>query len=200
MPASAAATTTAGGGGAETSHRRRDGAAMRAKRRNIRIDVEVSCDRGRARRRRMRTRKKTQQPLSAGPADAEAPAEAILKEIEEIREVADSNSWQQTPPTPMEPVDWWDEPFLSSKKRDVNVCDLSKGEFSISRAKEWKLVQHPTQLPVVGEAADPGPQMLMLTKKERKRIRKQSRMEKLKEKHDCMRLEPPPPKMKVSTL
>ena len=88
-----------------------------------------------------------------------------------------------------------------SSKDTMFPCAVD--DFNIENSKTWKLVQKPQMLAPIGEALDPGPQPVRLTKKERKKIRRRNRAEKQMEEQDKIRLgiiPAPAPKIKMSNL
>ncbi|KAF9132093.1 hypothetical protein BGW39_000812 [Mortierella sp. 14UC] len=101
-------------------------------------------------------------------------------------------------------VEWWDAGFLPNKTYD----DIKDGHARIET--EDSLITHYIQHPVAIEppneaahAASSKPRPLMLTTKERKRLRRQRRAELLKEKQDKIRLgllAPDAPKVKLANM
>ncbi|KAF9945978.1 hypothetical protein BGZ72_000797, partial [Mortierella alpina] len=101
-------------------------------------------------------------------------------------------------------VEWWDAAFLPNKTYD----DISKGHAKIET--EDSLITHYIQHPVpieppneAAHAASAKPRPLMLTTKERKKLRRQRRRELLKEKQDKIRLgllPPDAPKVKLANM
>lgn len=90
-------------------------------------------------------------------------------------------------------VEWWDLPLLSQETYDSDI-------------KEEKMtiyVHHPVPLAPVGESGAPPPMPLMLTPKERKRLRRQRKLEKQQLLQDQIRLglmPAPEPKLKLSNM
>ena len=77
------------------------------------------------------------------------------------------------------------------------------GELSLKYAKTARYVQHPVPESPAGEAAQPESLPLILTVKERKRLRRQARAERLKGIQDQVRLgilPPPEPKVRLANL
>jgi len=76
-------------------------------------------------------------------------------------------------------VEWWDVPLLEGQQPAYNAepTDL----------KITIYIHHPVELLPVGEAPPPGPMPLMLTDKEKKKIRHMRKLEKEKERQDLMR-------------
>ncbi|KAF9100919.1 hypothetical protein BGX29_006129 [Mortierella sp. GBA35] len=101
-------------------------------------------------------------------------------------------------------VEWWDAGFLPNKTYD----DIKNGQVRIET--EDSLITHYIQHPVpieppneAAHAASAKPRPLMLTPKERKRLRRQKRAELLKEKQDKIRLgllPPDAPKVKLANM
>lgn len=98
-------------------------------------------------------------------------------------------------------VEWWDAPFLPNKTYDDldNGIDVDKLDTLVTL-----YVHHPVVIRPPGEANEvPVVKSLMLTTKERKKMRRQRRAEALKDKRDKIRLgllEPDAPKVKISNL
>ncbi|RLV95955.1 U4/U5/U6 small nuclear ribonucleoprotein prp3 [Spathaspora sp. JA1] len=99
------------------------------------------------------------------------------------------------------PVEWWDRPYL----RDVTYEHIQDDTRKILDSESQPItsyVQHPVLVPPIWESHNESKPM-HLTKQERKRLRKNTRMERHKEKQDRIRLgldPPPPPKVKLSNL
>eukprot|EP00042_Codosiga_hollandica_P048703 m.549706 g.549706 ORF g.549706 m.549706 type:complete len:547 (-) comp57726_c0_seq4:126-1766(-) len=91
-------------------------------------------------------------------------------------------------------VEWWDLPFLPTKSyedRDVDVSAVTR------------LVQHPIGVQPPAERAQPAALPVMMTSKERKKLRRQRRALEEQEKRDKIRLgamAAPAPKVKISNL
>lgn len=104
-------------------------------------------------------------------------------------------------------TEWWDVPYLQQQQKegvdgesgDKQLVDLDAADSPVTL-----YVQHPILVPAPWEKHLPqGPLPLHLTKREQKRIRKQSRAEKHKDQQDRIRLglDPaPPPKVKLSNI
>lgn len=100
-------------------------------------------------------------------------------------------------------AEWWDAGFLPNKTYD----DIKDGQ---ARIETGTLITHYIQHPVpieppneAAHAASAKPRPLMLTTKERKRLRRQRRAELLKEKQDKIRLgllQPDAPKVKLANM
>lgn len=117
----------------------------------------------------------------------------------ELELVSDQAIRREPPPV----VEWWDIPLL----RAPNYEDLTTDNVRVDPEAEdviiTSYVQHPVAVPPpLGEAA-PAPKPLMMTKKERKKLRRQNRQARLKEKQDKIRmglLPPDPPKVRIANL
>lgn len=106
---------------------------------------------------------------------------------------------QEMPP----PVEWWDEPYL----RDYNYDHIADAERIVTdneASPVSKFIQHPVLLDAMWSKHMPQEQKPMyLTKAEQKRIRRNERLARLKDKQDRIKLgleAPPPPKVKLSNL
>ncbi|KAJ3043928.1 U4/U6 small nuclear ribonucleoprotein Prp3 [Rhizophlyctis rosea] len=109
--------------------------------------------------------------------------------------VSDQSVRREAPPE----IEWWDAQFAPDKSYDNFNPELYAGQNQVIN----NLVQHPIQIEPPAEPGDPKPRPLMLTKKERKKLRRQRRQEALKEKQDKIRLGLLPPdqaKVKISNL
>ncbi|KAJ3090998.1 hypothetical protein HK102_001997 [Quaeritorhiza haematococci] len=98
-------------------------------------------------------------------------------------------------------VEWWDAQLLPNGTYD----DFDEGKVVLDEENMivTKLVQHPVPILPPAEPGMPAPKPLMLTKKERKKLRRQRRLEAQKEKQDKVRLgllPPDQPKVKISNL
>lgn len=113
----------------------------------------------------------------------------------ELELITDENLRREPPPE----TEWWDEALVQGSydipiSYDIQAPD---GEALITN-----LVQHPVPIlpPDAGKVA---PMQVMLTKKERKKLRRQRRLEALKERQDKIRLglmPPDAPKVKIANL
>ncbi|KAJ3299257.1 hypothetical protein HK104_009560 [Borealophlyctis nickersoniae] len=123
-------------------------------------------------------------------------AESVKKTgMEAEMDLVSDQSVRRDPPPP---VEWWDAQLVPNGAYDNLEADFS-GENPIIT----NLVQHPVPIQPPAEAAPPKPKPLMLTKKERKKLRRQRRQEAMKEKQDKIRLgllPPEQPKVKISNL
>ncbi|KAG0329398.1 hypothetical protein BGZ99_002109 [Dissophora globulifera] len=101
-------------------------------------------------------------------------------------------------------VEWWDAGFLPNKTYD----DFEQGHARIETEDSLitHYIQHPVAIDPPNEAAHAAggkPRPLMLTTKERKKLRRQRRKELLKEKQDKIRLgllPPDAPKVKLANM
>lgn len=94
-------------------------------------------------------------------------------------------------------VEWWDRPYLSEMKYGSELkLDSEEAPVSI-------YIQHPVLIPPPWESHLSEEKAMYLTKKEMKRIRRNDRQQKHKDKQDRIKLgldAPPPPKVKLSNL
>lgn len=108
----------------------------------------------------------------------------------------DENTGENLYKSPYPPlVEWWDQPYLRSRKYTDGEYVLDNDEAPVSI-----YVQHPVLIPAPEQAEA---RQLYLTKKERKRVRRNERQARHKEKQDRIRLgldPPPPPKVKLLNL
>ncbi|KAI5951780.1 PRP3 [Candida jiufengensis] len=100
-------------------------------------------------------------------------------------------------------IEWWDRPYL----RDNNYLKINDDSRIILENEEQPItiyIQHPVLIPPIWNNPEQNQlKPMFLTKKERKRIRKNDRQIKHKEKQDRIKLglePPPPPKVKLSNL
>ncbi|EEB15291.1 conserved hypothetical protein [Pediculus humanus corporis] len=94
-------------------------------------------------------------------------------------------------------VEWWDMVVMNGDKYSVD------GKLSIREDAISNLVEHPTQMKPPSESSKSAFLPVFLTKKERKKLRRQNRREAWKEEQEKIRLglEPPPePKLRISNL
>lgn len=94
--------------------------------------------------------------------------------------------------------EWWDSVIL--------IDDLNKivdGKISVRHQAITNLIEHPTQMRPPNEPLRSAYLPVFLTKKERKKLRRQNRREAWKEEQEKIRLgliDPPEPKLKISNL
>lgn len=94
--------------------------------------------------------------------------------------------------------EWWDSVILTD---DLNK--MINGKISIREQAITNLIEHPTQIRPPNEPLRPAYLPVFLTKKERKKLRRQNRREAWKEEQEKIRLgliDPPEPKLKISNL
>lgn len=99
-------------------------------------------------------------------------------------------------------VEWWDRGFLKDASYDY-IGDSSRIVYDSEDCPVSHYIEHPPLTHSVDEDFAPAERPMFLTKKEMKRIRRNARQEKLREKQDRIRLgldAPPPPKVKLSNL
>lgn len=103
---------------------------------------------------------------------------------------------------PPPPIEWWDRPYL----KDSDYSNVGDPQRIITDSDEQPVtiyIHHPVILSPLWEKHEPEARALMLTKSERKRLRRNERQRKLKDHQDRIKLglEPPaPPKVKLSNL
>uniref|UniRef100_A0A2M4APY7 Putative u4/u6 small nuclear ribonucleoprotein n=1 Tax=Anopheles triannulatus TaxID=58253 RepID=A0A2M4APY7_9DIPT len=96
-------------------------------------------------------------------------------------------------------MEWWDSVILTD---DLSTVD-GQGKISIRESAITNLIEHPTQMRPPNESSRAVYLPVFLTKKERKKLRRQNRREAWKEEQEKIRLglEPPPePKLRISNL
>nr|XP_023021766.1 U4/U6 small nuclear ribonucleoprotein Prp3 [Leptinotarsa decemlineata] len=95
-------------------------------------------------------------------------------------------------------VEWWDSPILED-----NYCTMVGDEIAFKESTINNLVEHPTQMRCPTDPIKPVYMPVFLTKKERKKLRRQNRREAWKEEQEKIRLgleAPPEPKLRISNL
>ena len=107
-------------------------------------------------------------------------------------------------------MEWWDEDFLDKatmEKRNESVANRFVDEYAKCAAEHsgfLALVHHPkTTKPLALPAPEPATMPFYLTKKDRRRVRRQARAERDREKRDKISLgllPPPEPKFKLSNF
>ena len=105
------------------------------------------------------------------------------------------------PPPPA--VEWWDATFLKGE-----TYEALEDEDIWETKRIWEegcsnLVQHPIPIPAPQDKKQVAPKALMLTKKERKKMRRQRRNAAMKDHQDRVKmglLPPDPPKIKLSNM
>lgn len=106
-------------------------------------------------------------------------------------------------------MEWWDEAFLPKNNREERKRSRAAADrddyhiASVMYVKSFQYVQHPVAVKALGGEKPDQPLPMYLTKKERKRIRKQARQAREMEKRDKMMMgliPPPEPKFKLSNF
>ncbi|KAJ2156507.1 U4/U5/U6 small nuclear ribonucleoprotein prp3 [Coemansia sp. RSA 552] len=135
---------------------------------------------------------------------AEAKVEQLKAEIEERAakarledEVLDATAIRLPEPPA---VEWWDAPFIGGQEYDDSKCKLDGPDTLVTI-----YVQHPIPIepPLPIRSLGQVPAQLILTRKERKRIRRQRRLEQHREHRDKVMLgllPPEPPKLRISNF
>ncbi|KAJ1951786.1 U4/U5/U6 small nuclear ribonucleoprotein prp3, partial [Dispira parvispora] len=98
------------------------------------------------------------------------------------------------------PVEWWDTPFLPCERYDERE---QEERLNCPESLVTHYVQHPVPTESVVQTVQTNIKPLMLTKKERKKLRRQRRAELQRERQDKIRLgllPPDPPKVKLTNL
>ncbi|XP_052902197.1 U4/U6 small nuclear ribonucleoprotein Prp3 isoform X1 [Anopheles moucheti] len=96
-------------------------------------------------------------------------------------------------------MEWWDSVILMD---DFNTID-AQGNISIRESSITNLIEHPTQMRPPNESSRGVYLPVFLTKKERRKLRRQNRREAWKEEQEKIRLgleAPPEPKLRISNL
>ncbi|XP_064545164.1 U4/U6 small nuclear ribonucleoprotein Prp3 isoform X1 [Drosophila montana] len=107
---------------------------------------------------------------------------------------------KQDMPDDVPAMEWWDSVILS---QDMQTLDEASGKISIRKTAISNLIEHPTQMKPPNEPLKPVYLPVFLTKKERKKLRRQNRREAWKEEQEKIRLglvAPPEPKLRISNL
>ncbi|XP_017021188.1 U4/U6 small nuclear ribonucleoprotein Prp3 isoform X1 [Drosophila kikkawai] len=107
---------------------------------------------------------------------------------------------KQDMPDDVPAMEWWDSVILT---QDMETVDEASGKISIRQAAISNLIEHPTQMKPPNEPLKPVYLPVFLTKKERKKLRRQNRREAWKEEQEKIRLglvAPPEPKLRISNL
>lgn len=100
-------------------------------------------------------------------------------------------------------MEWWDRPFLGTRTYDEFFEKKKEFVLDSEDAPVSVYVQHPVPVKAPWEKHTPEEKAMYLTKKEMKRVRRNERQARHKEKQDRIRLgldPPPPPKVKLSNL
>ncbi|XP_017138141.1 U4/U6 small nuclear ribonucleoprotein Prp3 [Drosophila miranda] len=107
---------------------------------------------------------------------------------------------KQDMPDDVPAMEWWDSVILT---QDLQTLDEGSGKISIRQTAISNLIEHPTQMKPPNEPLKPVYLPVFLTKKERKKLRRQNRREAWKEEQEKIRLglvAPPEPKLRISNL
>ncbi|SPP77264.1 U4/U6 small nuclear ribonucleoprotein Prp3 isoform X1 [Drosophila guanche] len=107
---------------------------------------------------------------------------------------------KQDMPDAVPAMEWWDSVILT---QDMQTLDEGSGKISIRQTAISNLIEHPTQMKPPNEPLKPVYLPVFLTKKERKKLRRQNRREAWKEEQEKIRLglvAPPEPKLRISNL
>ncbi|XP_017861685.1 PREDICTED: U4/U6 small nuclear ribonucleoprotein Prp3 isoform X1 [Drosophila arizonae] len=107
---------------------------------------------------------------------------------------------KQDMPDDVPAMEWWDSVILT---QDLQTVDETSGKISIRKTAISNLIEHPTQMKPPNEPLKPVYLPVFLTKKERKKLRRQNRREAWKEEQEKIRLglvAPPEPKLRISNL
>ena len=149
-----------------------------------------------------------------------AKEEAIRRENEAAVLAQEHREHQETIiPIPSIPlVEWWDAKLLPVKTSyeanvvaaklsntvvDTTTSTTDEAQFNLKPDRISHYIEHPVPVEPPAEAPEPAPRPLTLLPKEIKKLRKQRREAKEKEKQDLIRqglLEPPKPKVRLSNL
>ncbi|KAK2198323.1 bifunctional Pre-mRNA-splicing factor 3/U4-U6 small nuclear ribonucleoprotein Prp3/Domain of unknown function DUF1115 [Babesia duncani] len=122
--------------------------------------------------------------------------------------VLNRDSWDDDEP----PLEWWDrgiiilksgeDPFkLADAKEHEYLTDVDPDDLVINEKRLGIYIEHPCKID--GKKRKIAPTPVMLTKEERKKLRRRKRQERLKRIQDKIRIgliPPPPPKLKLSNL
>ncbi|XP_061393822.1 U4/U6 small nuclear ribonucleoprotein Prp3 [Musca vetustissima] len=106
---------------------------------------------------------------------------------------------KQDTPDDVPSMEWWDSVILTN---DLNTLD-EEGKIKIRQSAITNLIEHPTQMKPPNEPLKPVYLPVFLTKKERKKLRRQNRREAWKEEQEKIRLglvQAPEPKLRISNL
>lgn len=96
-------------------------------------------------------------------------------------------------------MEWWDSVILIEGLNKMTP----EGKISVREQAITNLIEHPTQIRPPNDPLRPAYLPVFLTKKERKKLRRQNRREAWKEEQEKIRLgliDPPEPKLKISNL
>jgi U4/U6 small nuclear ribonucleoprotein PRP3 len=100
-------------------------------------------------------------------------------------------------------AEWWDVALLPNKTYDDLALGMSALLVRSQDSPITYYIQHPIPIPAPGDKSSAELKPLMLTKKERKKMRKQRRQAELQDKRDRVRMgliPPDPPKVRLANL
>ena len=131
--------------------------------------------------------------------------EAMRKRIQESSKKAlpsedpgEKNFLIKAPPE----IEWWDEGLVTDVKKGYGAVD-KENKIDTEDTIVSRFIQHPVQIEPPGEVLKPAPKPLFLTTREQKKLRRQTRMEALKEQQTKERLgllPTPAPKIKLKNM
>ncbi|RUS28423.1 small nuclear ribonucleo protein hPrp3, partial [Jimgerdemannia flammicorona] len=104
-------------------------------------------------------------------------------------DVSDKSIKKDPPPS----IEWWDVPLLPNKTYEDLGTGAAQQRLESGDSLVTLYVQHPVPIQPPADPGAPTPRPLMLTKSERKKLRRQRRLELQKEKQDKIRLGLLPP-------
>jgi U4/U6 small nuclear ribonucleoprotein PRP3 len=142
-----------------------------------------------------RIRNKEERKIIAGYASGRKAPEQIGGDDDESIDVSQTAVNERELPAPVDggvvpSMEWWDEVFLSKDLRELRKSSRAAAEIdnydktALTNCKTYKYIQHPVPIKPLGGEIPEAPLPMFLTKKERKRIRKQSRAAREQEKRD----------------
>lgn len=131
--------------------------------------------------------------------------EAMRKRIQESSKKAlpsedpgEKNFLIEAPPE----IEWWDEGLVTDAKKGYGAVD-KENKIETEDTIVSRFIQYPVHIEPPGEALKPTPKPLFLTTREQKKLRRQTRMETLKEQQTKERLgllPTPAPKIKLKNM
>lgn len=128
--------------------------------------------------------------------------EIRLKELVPDTVIGEDKYRLENPPM----VEWWDKPYLTVNSYEECRLDESKIDYENESAPVTEYIQHPVFIVNKDSSKTMSPAAstaVFLTKKEMKKMRRNERLQKLKDKQDRIKLgidPPPPPKVRLSNL
>lgn len=134
----------------------------------------------------------------------QAELEAMKRRIAlETKKIAIESATDKSFMVPEPPeIEWWDAAILAEDHQSYDDWE-HHNRIEAADSVITIYVQHPVLLPAPQDQFMPAPKPLMLTTKERQKLRRQRRMASMKEEQAKIRLglvEPPPPKVKKSNM